>query len=149
MLSHTAEHTEIPSLDVGGLRCDDFAIHRRLEEVTETQGNTTARSFAEEVARAVGGAHCLGRILPPPARLLDVNSLDVAKENTSRHSGLCGKHQEAVIAAVRTGDIEETGRNPQGEPTVIRCGKLYSSYSQYMQCCRIQQYSRCGDFASN
>ena len=107
------------------------------------------RTFAEEVARAVGGSALPRTHTIPSARLLDVSSYDVAEEDTSRHSGLCGKHQEAVIAAVRTGDIEETGRNPQGEPTVIRCGKLYSSYSQYMQCCRVQQYSRCDDFASN
>jgi len=140
-------HTEFPSPDVGGLRSDDFEIYRQLEEVAETQGYRS-KDFCRR-----GCESCWGSALPsdayyPSSRLLDVNRLVVAKENTSRHSGLCGKHQEAVIAAVRTGDIEETGRNPQGEPTAIRCGKLYSSYSQYMQCWRVQQCSRCGDLAS-
>ena len=142
-----AEHTEFPSPDMGGLRSDDFEIHRQLEEGAEAQGYR-CKDFCRMGCESCGGSALPSDAYYPPAQLLDVNRLVMAEENTSRHSGLRGKHQEAIIAAVRAVDIEETGRNPQREHTAIRCGKLYSSYSQYMQCWRVQQYSRCGDLAS-
>ena len=73
------EHTEFPSPDVGGLRSDDFAIYRQLEEVAETQGYRS-KDFCRR-----GCESCWGSALPsdayyPPSRLLDVNRLVVAKE---------------------------------------------------------------------
>ena len=55
VLSHTAEHTETPLPDVGGLGFDDFAIHRQLEEVAETQGNTTEKDFCRRGCESSGG----------------------------------------------------------------------------------------------
>ncbi|CAM9280066.1 unnamed protein product, partial [Sphacelaria rigidula] len=65
-------------------------------------------------ARVVGAAHCPPTHTSPPARLPDVINLDAAKENAAGHSGLCGKHQAAIIAAVRTEDIEKNGKEPTG-----------------------------------
>lgn len=97
-----SQHTEIPSPNVEGLRSDMCAIHKQLQEIAETQRSAAATIFAQEAARAVESANRPPTHTHTPVRLPDVANLQEARENASRHLGLCGKYQTDVIAAVRT-----------------------------------------------